>query len=159
MADIQAERDEADGDPRRVTAILAAGLSVEVAARLVEMHPADVTHLLKQIGRSDRVALLRLAPAVIDGAVLSELDASIREAVIDALPRAALTQAVRALDSDDILGDLDLPQPGMIREALDVVDRVAVRQALSFPKHAAGRRMPRDAGAGGVGRGLGLGHF
>ena len=159
MADVQAERDEAGGDARRVTALLEAGLSVEVAARLVEMHPADVTHLLEQIGRSDRVALLRLAPAVIEGKVLMELDASIREAAMGALPRAALTQAVRALDSDDILGDPDLPQPGMILEALDVVECVAVRQALSFPKHAAGRRMPRDAGAGGVGRGLGLGHF
>lgn len=159
MADVQAERDEAGGDARRVTALLEAGRAVEVAARLVEMHPVDVTHLSKQIGRGDRVALLRLAPDVIDGKVLMELDASIREAAMGALPRAALMQAVRAQDSDDILGDPDLPQPDVILEALDVVECVAVRQALSFPKHSAGCRMPRDAGTGGVGRGLGLGHF
>jgi magnesium transporter len=83
----------------------------------------------------------------IDGDVLSELDWSIREEVIDALPDAVVAEAVRALDTDDvvdILEDLEPEGQEKILDALEVADRVAVEQALSYPEGAAGRLMQRE---------------
>jgi magnesium transporter len=95
----------------------------------------------------DRRALLALWSGGIDGDVLSELDWSIREEVIEALPDAVVAEAVRALDTDDvvdILEDLEPEGQEKILDALEVADRVAVEQALSYPEGAAGRLMQRE---------------
>ena len=150
MADSQADQDEEGLDPRRVAAIVEAverGRADSLGAFLMGMHPADVADLLEQIGQGARAGLLRLAAHVIDGEVLSELDDSLREEVIAALPREALAEAVRTLDTDDvvdILEDLDAPQRGLILDALTVVDRAAVEKALSYPEGSAGRLMQRE---------------
>jgi len=83
----------------------------------------------------------------IDGDVLSELDWSIREEVIEALPEAVVAEAVRELDTDDvvdILEDLEPEGQERILEALADADRVAVEQALSYPEESAGRLMQRE---------------
>ena len=143
--------DDEDGlDARRVAAILEAVEAADAAtltSLLAQFHAADIADLLEQISPYERRALLHLAAAAIDGEVLSELDESIREAVIAALPRAAVAEAMRELDSDDvvdILEDLDTPHQDMILNALDEADRMAVEQALAFPEDSAGRLMQRE---------------
>ncbi len=148
MAEV--DQDEDGLDVRRVTAILeavTAGNAGTLAGLLGQLHAADVADLLEQISAQDRRALLALGAAEIDGEVLSELDESIREEVIAALPREAVAQAMRGLESDDvvdILEDLDQPQQSMILGVLDAVDRAAVEQALTYPEDSAGRLMQRE---------------
>ena len=150
MAEVQTADDEDGLDARRVDAILdavAAGDGPLLAGLLQQLHAADIADLLEQIGAQDRRALLAMGAAEIDGEVLSELDESIREDVIAALPREALAMAMRELETDDvvdILEDLDRPQQDIILGALDVRDRAAVQQALSYPEHSAGRLMQRE---------------
>jgi len=94
-----------------------------------------------------RAGILRLWKDGIDGDVLSELDDSIREDIIDGLDAAELAVAVRDLDSDDVvdlLEDLDEPQQEAILGALDDAERVVVEQSLSFPEESAGRLMQRE---------------
>ena len=67
--------------------------------------------------------------------------------MIDALPRDVLAEAVRDLETDDvvdILEDLDAPQQDMILDALEDADRVAVEQAMAYPEYSAGRLMQRE---------------
>ena len=142
---------EMDGlDFRRVTAILdavEARDTPQIEALMLPLHAADIADLLEQISGPDRRALLALWSEGIDGEVLSEIDESIREEVIEALPREVITEAMRELDSDDvvdILEDLDAPQQGLILDALEDADRVAVKQALAFPEGSAGRLMQRE---------------
>ena len=149
MTDIQTEAE--DGlDSRRVSAIVEAIEAKDVGQlRLLfePLHAADIADVLEQIGSHDRRALLGLWSEGIDGEVLSEIDDSIREEVIEALPHAVVAEAMRELDSDDvvdILEDLGTPQQDMILGALEDVDRVAVQQALSYPENSAGRLMQRE---------------
>ena len=150
MAEDIAIEDEDGLDARSVSLILDAVEGQDagrLAALLGQLHAADIADLLEQVSGSERRALLALGAALIDGEVLSELDESIREEVIEALPRAAVAEAMRELDTDDvvdILEDLDEPAQDMILEALDEVDRVAVEQALAFPDESAGRLMQRE---------------
>jgi magnesium transporter len=150
MAAYEPAEDEDGLDARRVDPVLDA-VEAEDAGLLADLlgqfHAADIADLLEQISPYERLALLRLGGAAIDGEVLSELDESIREEVIAALPRAAVAEAMRELDSDDvvdILEDLDTPQQDMILKALDDVDRIAVQQAMAFPEASAGRLMQRE---------------
>lgn len=146
------DRDDEDYslDERRVEAIrdaIEAGDAPGLAAQLDSLHAADIADLMEQIGPAERRALIALWSGGIDGDILSELDESIREEVIEALPPDVLAEAVRELDSDDVvdlLEDLEEPQQEMILDALEDADRAAVEQSLTYPEYSAGRLMQRE---------------
>jgi magnesium transporter len=134
MADLLAEPDDVELDQPRIDAVLGA---VEVEDRAQ----------LDQISSTDRRALLALWSHEIDGDILSEISEAIREEVIDSLPREVLAEAVRDLESDDVvdlLEDLEQPQKDMILQALEVADRAAAEEAMSYPEGSAGRLMQRE---------------
>lgn len=131
----------------QVQLALAAGDADRLAELFDPLHPADVADLVEQLDDGRRRELLLLAGHLIDGEVLSEIDEDIREGVIDFLPDNQLANAVRELESDDvvdILEDLGEPQQEAILEALDTGDRIAVEQSLSHPEDSAGRLMQRE---------------
>ena len=131
----------------QVQLALAAGDADRLAELFDPLHPADVADLVEQLDDGRRRELLLLAGHLIDGEVLSEIDEDIREGVIDFLPDKQLADAVRELESDDvvdILEDLGEPQQEAILEALDTGDRIAVEQSLSHPEDSAGRLMQRE---------------
>jgi len=146
------QRDEDDYglDTRTVAAIreaVAIGDAAAIDTLMAPLHAADIADLLEQIGGGERASLVRLWSQGIDGEILSELDESIREEVIEALPPEVLSEAVRELDSDDVVDlieDLEEPQQERILGALEVGDRAAVEQSLSYPEHSAGRLMQRE---------------
>ena len=119
-----------------------------IAGLFKPLHPADIADLLEQMSHSEREALLLFWNEGLDGEVLSELDEGIREDVIDLLPAPVLADAVRDMESDDVvdlLEDLDdAGQQAAILGALDDADRAAVEEALSYPEFSAGRLMQRE---------------
>lgn len=137
-------------DERLVTRILQAveaANTTALTALLEPLHAADIADLLEQVGPSDRKALIALWGREIDGEILSEIDESIREEVVDAMPRAALAEAVRELETDDvvdILEDLEEAEQGFILDQLEDADRVAVEAAMAYPEGSAGRLMQRE---------------
>ena len=133
-----------------VAAILYA-VDIEDRAQLLSLmdplHPADIADLLEQINAFDRSRLIRLYDKEFDGDILSELDESLREEVIEVLRPQVLAEAVRDLDSDDVVDlveDLEAPQVEAILDVLEDADRAAVEQALSYPEYSAGRLMQRE---------------
>jgi magnesium transporter len=119
--------------------------------RLIELlepvHAADIADILEQISTSERRALLALWHVDIDADVLSELDDSLREEVLDLLPDQVLADAARDLETDDVVDlieDLEEPQQELVLDALEDADRVAVEAALQYPEDSAGRLMQRE---------------
>ncbi len=91
--------------------------------------------------------MLRLWGREMDGEILSEINESIREEVLDALPKHVLAEAVRELESDDVVDlieDLEEAQQEEILDALEESDRAAVEQSLAYPEYSAGRLMQRE---------------
>lgn len=137
-------------DRRVVSAILYA-VEIDDQEQLIELmeplHAADIADLLEQIGPYDRARLIRLYDREFDGEILSELHDNIREEVIDLLTPQVLADAVRDMESDDVVDlveDLEEPQQQAILRALEASDRVAVQQSLSYPEYSAGRLMQRE---------------
>jgi magnesium transporter len=120
----------------------------EALVRLLEpLHEADVADLLEQISRPERQALVRLWGVELDGAVLSELEEGVRDEVVEALPDEILAEAVRDLETDDVVylaEDMAAPQQERILRALDDVDRAAVERSLQYDEGTAGRLMQRE---------------
>jgi magnesium transporter len=150
MAEDLGGMDEIELDALRVAAIRDA-IETQDADRITvllnPLHAADIADLLEQISSAERRSFLRLWSGEIDGEILSEIDESIREEVIDALPEAVVSAAMRELDTDDvvdILEDLDVESRGKFLNALELVDRVAVEQAMAYPEYSAGRLMQRE---------------
>lgn len=137
-------------DQARIAAVreaVAQGDAPRVTELLDNLHAADVADLLEQLRTPERRALLSLWGGEIDGDILSELDESIREEVIEGMSPEDLAEAVRELDSDDvvdILEDLEEPAQERILGALEDADRVAVEQSMSYPEYSAGRLMQRE---------------
>ncbi|NNK16683.1 MAG: magnesium transporter [Sulfitobacter sp.] len=137
-------------EPKTVASVLYA-VEIDDRERLIELmdplHAADIADLLEQINPFERSKLIRLYDREFDGEILSELDDSIREEVIAVLTPQVLSQAVRELDSDDVVDlieDLEDTQQEAILGALEESDRAAVEQALSWPEYSAGRLMQRE---------------
>ena len=132
---------------RVLDAVLAAvelGDAAAVDDLLNPLHAADIADLLEQIDGRDRRALLTLWRGGMDGEILSELEESLREEVIQSLAPLELAEAVREMESDDVVDlveDLDDAQQEAVLDALGVTDRIAVEQALSYPEESAGRLM------------------
>ncbi|MFN3526435.1 MAG: magnesium transporter MgtE N-terminal domain-containing protein, partial [Paracoccus sp. (in: a-proteobacteria)] len=116
--------------------------------RLLEpMHGADIADIIERLAPSRRRAFLQLYSGEIDGEILSEIDESIREQVIELLPRDVLAEAVREMDSDDVVDlieDMDEPERAEILAARDERDRAAVQQSLTYPEYSAGRLMQSE---------------
>lgn len=114
---------------------------------MAPLHAADIADLLEQINAFDRRRLIELYGREFDGDILSELDESIREEVINTLRPEVLAEAVRDLESDDVVDlveDLEQDQQDAILKVLEDSDRVAVQHALTYPEYSAGRLMQRE---------------
>lgn len=130
-----------------VLAALRAEDADALAQALEPLHAADIADLLEQLGHEERVALVRLYGPEFDGDILSELDEGLREDIVGAMSPQVLAEAVRDLETDDVVDlieDLDEPQTAVVLEALDDDDRVVVEQSLSYPEESAGRLMQRE---------------
>lgn len=147
---VEREEDTYSLDPETVKAVLDAvdsGDATRVTQLLDPLHAADIADIFEQISPSKRRKLIDLSSGEIDGDILSELEETIREEVIEYLPREVLTEAVRELDSDDVVDlveDLETPQKELILEALEDSDRAAIEQSLTYPEYSAGRLMQRE---------------
>ena len=144
------EDDDTSLSSRVVVAVLRALVAQNADALntlLDPLHAADIADLLEQIDQRDRASLLRLWKGGMDGDILSELGDDLREEVIDGLGPAELADAVRDLESDDVVDlveDLDQEQQDQVLDALDAGDRLVVEKALAYPDESAGRLMQME---------------
>ncbi len=131
----------------QILAAVGAGDTARINLLMEPLHAADIADILEQISSSERRDLLTLWSGEIDGEILTEIDESIREEVIGLLPHHVLAEAVRELDSDDVVNlieDLEGPQRQAILGALEDSDRAAVEQSMAYPEYSAGRLMQRE---------------
>ncbi len=149
--DLEVDEPEAYVLGKRDVASILYAVEIEDREKLIELmeplHAADIADLLEQISAFDRAKLIRLYDREFDGEILSELDEAIRDEVVALLTPQVLQEAMRELDSDDvvdILEDLEDAQQATILGALDEGDRAAVEQAMSYPEYSAGRLMQRE---------------
>ena len=112
-----------------------------------ELHEADLADLLENLDGDDRPRLIRILGDDFDLEVLTYLDTSLREEIIEALEPRQLADSLSDMDSDDavdIFEDLDEEAQREILEALPRADRLVLEESLSFPEDSAGRIMQRE---------------
>lgn len=131
----------------KVLAAVMAGSQSDLLLLFEDLHEADIADILEQISADERRNLIRLWGDHVDGEVLTELEEGVRNEIMDATPDAVLAEAVKELETDDVVylvEDLDQPQQEKLLGALDDADRVAVEQSLQYEDDTAGRLMQRE---------------
>jgi len=119
--------------------------NAQLAARLDQLHPADVAYILEALPRDDRIAIWDLIKsAERDGEILLEVSDAVRETLIENMDRASLVAAAETLDTDelaDIADDLPAEVIQEVREGLTQEEREQLRSAMSYPDDAVGALM------------------
>jgi magnesium transporter len=108
------------------------------------LHEADLASLVEALPHEMRPQLVELLGSDFDFAALTELDANVRDELMQELPRQTVAEGIGELEADDalfLLEDLDREEQAEILEALPAVDRAALERSLEYPEGSAGRLM------------------
>ncbi|HET9814875.1 MAG TPA: magnesium transporter [Xanthobacteraceae bacterium] len=112
-----------------------------------DLHAADLGDVIEALEPELRPRLVMLLGRDFDFLALTEVDATIREAILKELGAAAVADGVRELESDDavaILADLPQDEQTEILEKLPARERVTLARILLYPENSAGRRMQTE---------------
>jgi len=142
--------DEYALDPELVAAVVEsvdAGDRVGVLALIADLHVADLADLTEQIDSEHRRRFIDLVWADIDQELLVEVEEGVRDEILAFLAPEKLAEAVRDLESDDVvylLEDLEEDARRRVLETLEPADRAAVAKSLAYPEDSAGRLMQSE---------------
>jgi magnesium transporter len=128
----------------RVAGAIETDDSASLRAFVGDLHEADAGALLEALDPELRPRLIALMGSDFDFTVLTEVDDTVREEILEELPPETVAEGVRELDSDDavaILEDLPSEEQAEILEQLPAPERVALKRSLDYPEYSAGRRM------------------
>jgi magnesium transporter len=112
-----------------------------------DFHESDLGDLIEALEPDHRPRLIELLGRDFDFRALTEVEASIREDILEELETETVVEGVRELDHDDavyILEDLDEEDKAEILGKLPAIERVALQRSLEYPEDSAGRRMQTD---------------
>ncbi|MDH3233999.1 MAG: magnesium transporter [Alphaproteobacteria bacterium] len=126
---------------------LVAGDGARVRRLVRPLHYSDQADLIERFNHGLRRDFIDVMRGQLDAEVLTELDESVREEVVQQLGAQETAAAVSELDSDDVvhvLEDLDEQVQQQVLEALPAEDRALVEENLSYPEDSAGRLMQRE---------------
>lgn len=130
-----------------VVEALAAGDGARVKDLIAPLHYADVADLLEHLSAEERHALIDVIRDDFDAEILSELDETVRDEIIDRLGIADVAAAVAELESDDavqIIEELDEAEQQKVLEAIPAGERTLIEEGLAYPEDSAGRLMQRE---------------
>lgn len=111
------------------------------------LHYADAADLIERLPREDRNRLLEILRPEFNPEILPELDATVREEVLELFGYADFAALVAVLDSDDAVYLVDMLDPeerANVLARLPVEEREVIEHALAFPDYSAGRIMQRE---------------
>ena len=130
-----------------VAEALEAGDGTRARALCLDLSPPDLAGLIQRLPQEARVGMVAAMGEGFNVEVLSELDRSVRDQLIPALPRAVLVKAATLLETDDAAYLLEGLEDWVREEVLAAIprsDRAAVERNLEYPEETAGRLMQTD---------------
>jgi magnesium transporter len=131
----------------RTAAALAAGDGKAVRGLTRDLHAADLAGLIEALEQPERVQLIAALGRFFDVEALAELDETVRDHLMEALPNEVIASAIKKLDTDDalyLIEDLEEIERDDILAKVPRQDRAALSRALDYPEYTAGRLMQTE---------------
>ena len=114
---------------------------------LKDVHNADIAEILQNLDPVLRLSLLNIMDKNFDPEILTYLNDSLREEIIETLDIKQLANNAKSLDIDDAVDlaeDLEEKNQNIFLENLDKEERTLVEEGLNYPEDSAGRLMQRQ---------------
>ncbi len=118
----------------------------KVLSYLKDIHNADIAYILQNLDPVLRLSLLNIVDRDFDPEILTYLNDSVREEIIETLDIKQLANNAKSLDTDDVVDlaeDLEEKDQTIFLENLDKKERTLVEEGLKYPEDSAGRLMQR----------------
>jgi magnesium transporter len=112
-----------------------------------DIHEADLGALIAALDTDFRPKLIELLGEDFDFTALTEVDESVREEMLEALPAETVAKGVRDLDSDDavyLLQDLSPQEQKEVLRHVPAPERLPLERSLRYPEESAGRLMQTE---------------
>ncbi|MBT3306545.1 MAG: magnesium transporter [Alphaproteobacteria bacterium] len=135
------------GIERDIVEALADGDSGRVRSLVETLHHADAADLLERLSPDDRALAVDILRPDFDPEILSELDETVRDQVVDHLGLENVVAAVQEMESDDaleVVEELDEDEQQQVLDAISPSERTIIEEGLSYPEDSAGRLMQRE---------------
>ncbi|WP_137044287.1 magnesium transporter [Pseudolabrys sp. FHR47] len=114
---------------------------------VADIHESDLAAVVAALEPDDRPRLVELLGLDFDFTALTELDATVREEILEELDPETVAEGVRDIDTDDavtILADIPSDERNEILGHVPPDERIALTRSLDYPEFSAGRRMQPD---------------
>ncbi len=112
-----------------------------------DIHEADMADVVEALTAEERPIFVQLLGQDFDFSILTELDDTVREEILEELPNEVIAEGVSELESDDavaILEGMEEEDQEEVLSKLPVQERISLARSLDYPEYSAGRRMQTD---------------
>jgi len=134
-------------DERSVIAALESGQTERLLELVQPLHYSELADLLEHLSTEERQSLVDVIGGDLDVDVLSELDDTVRDEIIERLGVDYVAAAVTELETDDavqVVDNLDEADQKQVLDAIPLGDRALIEAGLAYPEDSAGRLMQRE---------------
>jgi magnesium transporter len=114
---------------------------------LKEMHNADIADLIQNLDPVLRLSLINIISNNFDPEILTYLNDSLRDEIVETLDIKQLANNAKELDIDDavdLVEDLEKEDQNTFLENLEAEERTLIEEGLNYPEDSAGRLMQRQ---------------
>jgi len=112
-----------------------------------ELHNADIAEIIQNLNKESQLKFILSIKSYFDPEILTYLNESIKEEIIDNLDIKQLASNASELDLDDALDvveDLEDSDKEVFLENIPEEERKLIKEGLSYPEDSAGRLMQRE---------------
>ncbi len=127
--------------------VLVSGDEAGVRTLLAELHHADAADLLERLSPDERARVIEILRDDFEPEILSELNETVRDHVVECLGVENLAAVIAGMESDDALEvvlELDEDEQQQVLDAIPPADRTLIEEGLTYPEDSAGRLMQRE---------------
>lgn len=111
------------------------------------LHAADIAVVIEYLSPHLRQILIEILRPQFDPDILTHLNETVREEVLEQLGTRDIAEAITGLESNDavaLIEDLEEEQQKEILDSIPVGERVILEEVLTYPEDSAARLMQRD---------------
>ncbi len=123
------------------------GQETQIAQLIKPLHAADVAMVIEYLSPHLRQRFIEILRSHFDPDILTHLNETVREEVVEQLGTRDIAEAITGLKSDDavaLIEDLAEKQQKEILESIPIGERVILEEVLTYPEDSAARLMQRE---------------
>ena len=131
----------------KITELLSKDFYLELNNFIKDLHNADIAEIIQNLDGEIRLNFILQIKSYFDPEILTYLNESIKEEIIDQLDIKQLASNAGELDVDDavdVIEDLEESDKTVFLDNIPETERKLIQEGLTYPEDSAGRLMQRE---------------